>query len=72
MINNFPSLTNSLIWFVSKQVLTTLDFIVFDVKSESCEFVLKSFGLEIVFEFLIVQFSPFVCDDISIETLEES
>ena len=68
---NFPFLTICIIWFICNKILAGLDLVIDNIKSISSKPIFKSFGADIILESLVMEASPFICDDVFVEAFKK-
>ncbi len=71
LVLDLPLLANCVVWFFGDEVLTSYDFIFDYIKCISSKGIFKAFGSDIVFESLVVEASPFIRNDIFVETFKK-
>ena len=72
LVINDPCLTNRVIWLVGVDVLKFDEFISEHIHGVSGEFILESFGANVVVESLIMETFPVVDNHVFVESFEES
>lgn len=71
LVFDFPFLANCIIWFLCNQILAGLNLIVYYVHGVTSKLIFESFGTNIVLKSLVVEASPFICNNVIVEALKK-